>query len=143
MTTVTSGAMEQLEELVRALKEGSTDKVTQALAKAVQNPQPGGKSIDIEGALRSAVPQGVQALADGVGRTASGAADTLGNATKPFGVWEAETPEIVMGLYTMLGSAAQGLGNAVASLFSGGGGGGERKPGTYDSGYDASRDAQN
>ncbi|MFJ9854888.1 hypothetical protein [Streptomyces sp. NPDC101150] len=130
MSTVTTGAIEQVEELLKALREGSESKVKQALAKGLQDPKPGGQQVDIERLIHSAAPQELKDII-GVGqKAAGGAADTLGNVTKPFQAWEAEPPHITM----MLGSLMRkmgGIGGVVSKLGSAlgiGGGGGEQAP---------------
>ncbi|MFF8610989.1 hypothetical protein ACF06X_34355 [Streptomyces sp. NPDC015346] len=142
MTTVTTGGLAQLEELVRALRENSDSKIRQALTKIAQDPQPNGQGVDIERCITSLMPQELKAMVGGAQKAGGAAEDTLGGATKPFGVWEAETPEIAMGMFLAQEIMVKHASEALASVF-GGGGGNDRKPGQYDSGYDASRDAQN
>ncbi|MEU9039013.1 hypothetical protein AB0D45_29485 [Streptomyces sp. NPDC048352] len=113
ISTVTSGALEQLEALVQGLKEGSESKVKEALARACQEPAPGGQKIDIGQLVKSAAPKEVAALLDGGTKAAGGATGALGDATKPLGVWEAELPQIEMAWYDGLVSAVNAIGNAL------------------------------
>ncbi|MFI9773049.1 hypothetical protein ACIHJG_40525 [Streptomyces sp. NPDC052415] len=113
ISTVTSGALEQLEALVQGLKEGSESKVREALARACQEPAPGGQKIDIGQLIKSTAPKEVAALLDGGTKAAGGVTGALGDATKPFGVWEAELPQIEMAWYDGLVSAVNAIGNAL------------------------------
>ncbi|MGW7103275.1 hypothetical protein [Streptomyces sp. NPDC054838] len=113
ISTVTSGALEQLEALVQGLKEGSENKVREALAKACQEPAPGGQKIDIGQLVKSTAPKEVAALLDGGTKAAGGVTGALDDATKPLGVWEAELPQIEMAWYDGLVSAVNAIGNAL------------------------------
>jgi hypothetical protein len=149
--TVTTGTLEHAEELFRALREGSADKVAVVLGKAAQQTEPTGDSVDIAQLVRAAVPL-VQGLSAGGRQAAAGAADTLGDSSKPLGTWEAELPQIAMygdgrpgsGGIHMLWEGIAAVGKAIYNAVGGGDGGGDGdKKFQYDSGYDPSQDAQN
>ncbi|MET9957296.1 hypothetical protein ABZ135_37870 [Streptomyces sp. NPDC006339] len=93
------------------------------------------------------MPKELKTLIDGAGKaggTVAGAAgDTLGKATRPLGTWEAENPQIVMVSQPFVIAVVRVIANALGGGGGEGGGREQRKPGTYDNGYDASRDAQN
>ncbi|MFJ9827163.1 hypothetical protein ACIRSU_22795 [Streptomyces sp. NPDC101160] len=147
MAEITTGALEQLEELVKALREGSESKVREALTRAATNPDPGGQAVEVERLIVAAAPNGLAGLVDGGKKVAGGAADALRGATKPLGVWEAESPEIVMsGLGNLLNRAAKAVYDGVKSVVTSVASTATppaKKVGQYDSGYDPSHDAQN
>ncbi|WP_381560880.1 hypothetical protein [Streptomyces eurythermus] len=157
--TVTTATLEQAEELFRALREGSADRVAEVLGKAAQQTEPAGDPVDIEQLIGAAVPR-ISGLTDRGQQAARGAAGTLGDAGRPSGVWEAEPPQIVMykekyygdgrpgsGGLQMLWDGIYAVGKAVYNAVGGSGSsdGGSSGDGkfTYDNGYDPSRDAQN